>query len=79
MKPDRFEILVCLSGIAGVALIATAAFGMTAAEPRADLVSTGGNPSSVISASAPAARPTNVFAVSGFIRPSRGSIFGADQ
>jgi len=33
MRPDRFEILVCLSGVVGVALVTTAAFGMATAEP----------------------------------------------
>jgi hypothetical protein len=42
MKPDRFEILVCLSGIAVAALITTAAFGMTGHEPPID---TGSNSS----------------------------------
>jgi len=74
MKPDRFEILVCLSGIVGVALITTAAFGVAASEPRVDPVSHGGNPSPAAFASAPPARPNNLFAGPSFIRPGRESI-----
>jgi hypothetical protein len=48
MKPDRFEILVCLSGIAVAALITTAAFGMAAAKPVVDFGANRGNAPAVI-------------------------------
>jgi hypothetical protein len=48
MKPDRFEILVCLSGIAVAALITTAAFGMPAGKPPADSGSNSRNASAAI-------------------------------
>jgi hypothetical protein len=70
MKPDRFEILVCLSGIAVAALIATAAFGMADHEQSIDSGSKSGNPPRVIFASA----PNSGFAGPGFIRLSRESI-----
>jgi hypothetical protein len=48
MKPDRFEILVYLSGIAVAALITTAAFGITADKPPVDSGSNSGNASTAI-------------------------------
>ena len=41
MKPDRFEIFVCLSGIVVVALITTAAFGMAKGGATVDCGSNG--------------------------------------
>ena len=59
MKPDRFEILVCLSGIAVVALITTAAFGMATNEPLVDCGSNGVKASPAMFASAPHVRRAN--------------------
>jgi len=59
MKPDRFEILVCLSGIAVVALITTAAFGMATNEPLVDCGSNGVKASPAMFASAPQVRRAN--------------------
>jgi len=74
MKPDRFEILVCLSGIAVAALITTAAFGMAADKPAANAGSYSGNIAPAIFTSAPSASARNRFAEPGFIRLSRESI-----
>jgi hypothetical protein len=48
MKPDRFEILVYLSGIAVAALITTAAFGITVDKRPVDSGSNSGNASAAI-------------------------------
>ena len=48
MKPDRFEILVYLSGIAVAALITTAAFGVTVDKPPVDSAAKSGNASTAI-------------------------------
>lgn len=48
MKPDRFEILVYLSGIAVAALITTAAFGMAVDKPPLGSGSNSGNGSALI-------------------------------
>lgn len=73
MKPDRFEVLVCLSGIAVTALITTAAFGMAAHAPPIDSGSNS-HASAVVFASAPPTGPNNRSAGSGFVRLSRESI-----
>jgi hypothetical protein len=75
MKPDRFEILVCLSGIAVAALITTAAFGMVGHEPPIDSASNSGNASVAFFASVPRAAPNIRSAGPGFVRLSRESIF----
>jgi hypothetical protein len=48
MKPDRFEILVYLSGIAVAALITTAAFGITVDKPPLDSRSNSANASAAV-------------------------------
>jgi hypothetical protein len=54
MKPDRFEILICLSSIAVVGLITTAAFGMAVEEPRGGPVSGGKSVPTMFAAAPPA-------------------------
>jgi len=75
MKPDRFEILVCVSGLAVVAMVTTAAFGMAANERRIDPASNTDYAPAVTFASATSARTNNRFGETGLIRLSRESIF----
>jgi hypothetical protein len=71
MKPDRFEILVCLSGVAVAALITTAAFGMAAGGPPVDAGRNNSDASPAIFASTPWAGPHDGFAGSGLIQRAR--------
>lgn len=72
MKPDRFEILVCLSGVAVAALITTAAFGMAADRSPVGPGWNNSNASSAIfTSSTPSTGPHDGFAESGLIRLSR--------